>query len=287
LKAVSDGGEPTRFVIVGRARTGTTLLRSLLKSHPQIRCYSELLNLNKRYSGGDLGRLLNDPVRYLKGKLEPKENKDVDAVGFKVLYDQGSYKRYKAALEKRYDRMHNDLRIDQAKVTGFIDGTYDPADIECRLKRVWQWLREDKTLKILHLKRKNRLRTLVSLAIAEERNEWLFEQQTGKQRKKVTLDPVWLERNLRNIVSQEMEHDLIFGSHDTLEIHYEDIAGGTTDVLKGMQQFLAVEPTKLRSSLKKQNPQPLEQLIQNYSEVREYFIGSEWGELFQVGERNR
>lgn len=52
---------------------------------------------------------------------------------------------------------------------------------------------------------------------------------------------------------------------------YEDLVEQRQDVLRKTQSFLGVAPTPLSVTLRKQNPEPLRQLIANYDELYEAF----------------
>ena len=50
--------------------------------------------------------------------------------------------------------------------------------------------------------------------------------------------------------------------------------------MPGAQSFLGVEPQVLTVGLRKQNPDDLRALIENYDELREAFADTEYGEFF-------
>ncbi len=62
----------TRFVIYGQWRTGSTLLASLLDSHPQVRCYGELFHLQQwqgRLHSRIQGLAFRHPLAYLMTRM--------------------------------------------------------------------------------------------------------------------------------------------------------------------------------------------------------------------------
>jgi len=89
LSPPKHGRPTTRFVIFAQPRTGSTLLASLLKAHPRIRCDGEILG--KR-------RLLPGPFVTARSILAEE-----DVYGFKVMifqlwnqriYDVGAFMRH-------------------------------------------------------------------------------------------------------------------------------------------------------------------------------------------------
>jgi hypothetical protein len=83
-----------KFVIIGRARSGTTLLRDLLDSHPDVRCDGEVLH-----------SLVIDPIGYLENLAAKSTSK---AYGAKLLsYQMVQVQRFRdpaGFLGKLHDR---------------------------------------------------------------------------------------------------------------------------------------------------------------------------------------
>ena len=90
-----------KFVIVCGIRTGSTMLCSLLASHPQTRTFFEVFH---RYTGSTPFQVSGyrakssdpkisylrqtDPVGFINQEVWRKHPKNVKAVGFKLLYTQ-------------------------------------------------------------------------------------------------------------------------------------------------------------------------------------------------------
>ena len=61
-------------------------------------------------------------------------------------------------------------------------------------------------------------------------------------------------------------HDL-FRDHQLLTLFYEDLVENREEVFRQVQEFLGVEPGPLEVALRKQNPEPLPELLSNYDEL--------------------
>ena len=110
-------------MILGSARTGSNFLLSLLSSHPSIKTYGELFNLDS-LPRDDLSAALEDPVAYLQRRVYMPHGPGISAVGFKMFYDhltkdyfdkpvrvadtsqqlQDRFDRFSAFVESNYDR---------------------------------------------------------------------------------------------------------------------------------------------------------------------------------------
>jgi LPS sulfotransferase NodH len=133
----------------------------------------------------------------------------------------------------------------------------------------WGKLAAHKDLKVIHLTRRNRLRTVISLEIAFKTGRWTKAGSSGDPKaKRLTLDPVKLMRRLEQIEEGEAAARRRFCDRPILELVYEDLIRSPREVFESVGDYLGVhgiEPGKIR--LKRQNPESLNQLIINYNEV--------------------
>jgi LPS sulfotransferase NodH len=133
----------------------------------------------------------------------------------------------------------------------------------------WQKLVACKDLNVIHLTRRNRLRTVISLEIAFKTGRWTKAGSSGSPiEKRVTLDPLKLLKRLEQIEEGEAATRNRFCDRPVLEIVYEDIVQSPKEVFASVGAYLGVDgidPGKIR--LKKQNPEGLAQLIMNYDEI--------------------
>ena len=137
----------------------------------------------------------------------------------------------------------------------------------------WEKFLSHKYLRIIHLTRKNRLKTIVSLDIAFKTNQWsLSANDKNKQlvEKRILLNTSTLIDRLEQI--QEYETFIRDGFKDRhiLEVVYEKLTTEPEETFQYIGAFLGVDDIELgKITLTKQNPESLEQLIVNYDEVYE------------------
>lgn len=133
----------------------------------------------------------------------------------------------------------------------------------------WKKLAARTDLKVIHLTRRNRLRTAVSLEIAFKTGRWT---QAGHsidlQEKQIILDWSKLLKRLEQIEEGEAATRARFSDRSVLEIVYEELVQSPRNVFATVSAYLGVhgiDPGKIR--LKRQNPESLAQLIANYDEI--------------------
>jgi len=273
----------SRFVILAHARTGSSLLSHALNSHPRIICFGEVFNWVLTYvsftvegydesNADDLNLRNKDPVAFLQERIFCQPPGMSSAVGFKLHYSHCS------------------------PPWGF------PALLD--------HLAEDKEVRILHLQRRNMLKSLASEKIAAATGGYYHVRAATRLRSipKAFIHPVIALKKARLIIAQNVrsrrrprrvtlsveeckayfeetkatvkQHDELFREHDKLSLFYEEILSARDDVFARAQSFLGVEPQVLTVGLRKQSPDDLRALIENYDELREAFADTEYGEFF-------
>ncbi len=167
------------------------------------------------------------------------------------------------------------------KFLGFKLFYYHPMDSED--KGVWDIIKNDKSIKIIHLTRQNMLRTIVSREIADKTNTW-----TNKKTKNIEKSQKQIELDLKHCLS---EFDLIkdyedktrmeFTDHDIIEISYEKLVKDKQTAMNELFDFFGVFRSEVSSSYKKQNVEKLEDLVTNYDEIRNGLVDTKWAYLIQ------
>jgi LPS sulfotransferase NodH len=144
----------------------------------------------------------------------------------------------------------------------------------------WKKLAACNDLKIIHLTRRNRLRTVISLEIAFKTGQWTHgTKSTAPKEKRLTLDPIKLLQRLEQIDEGEAATRVRFCDHPMLEIVYEDLVQSPYEMFASVGAYLGVDgidPGKIR--LKRQNPESLGQLIVNYDEVESLLKNTRFAE---------
>lgn len=170
-----------------------------------------------------------------------------------------------------------DKKSKKVQCAGFKIFYYHPLDSDS--KAVWDKIKNDRSIRIIHLKRSNILETLVSRKIAVKTDVWL---QSGNvstpsiEERKVTLTPEECLKEFESTRANEHQIDEQYQQHQLMELKYEELVADTPAALSQVFQFLGVKPVTVSSSLRKQNKESLSELMTNYTEIKEALNGTEW-----------
>jgi LPS sulfotransferase NodH len=286
----------TRFIVLGDARTGSNLLVDALNSHPQIVCFREVLNYVQDFV--DYGvpgyddrdaewfavRKAN-PARFLRERIFSGHAETVRAAGFKLHY---------------------------AHIWGF-----EP-QYHGLFERVLDALTRDTALRVVHLQRRNLLRSLLSLRLAQATGIWMegradggrapLTRQTSRslaQRladrlrgieppvepeealptppgpaESIALDAADCAAHFARVEAEVARFNKLFAGHDMFTLSYEDLVSSPR-AHGDVQRFLGVEQEPLTVALRRQHPQPMSQLISNFDELRRAFAGTPYRSFFR------
>lgn len=137
--------------------------------------------------------------------------------------------------------------------------------------KLFKDVREDASIKIIHLYREDRLRLFTSLKMAENSGNWSYNKQDDISNKRIRIDQNEAKNFVENYTKKKALLTEQFSNHDLIKISYEQLIESPESVLQQIQRFLKIKPKKLKSVLKKQNPEPLSELIINYDEICNLF----------------
>ena len=279
-------GDYVRFIILSGPRTGSNMLAQALNSNPSIRCFHEVLNSIVGFVMYDL----HNTDRQESPTEDDVAFRERDPIGFLEQRIFGEYPDDVAAVGFKYHYGH---------IWGF-PGVFDHVV-------------KDDSIRVVHLKRRNGLRTLLSLKTAQQTGRWMEtgtlpltparllgallhpKRLAGRVAKLVQRPdpPVTVpERELtiskeeldQFIISAEMtEHhfDELFERHPSITVYYEDILHQRNVVYEATQSFLGVEAHPLSVTLAKQNPEPARELLSNFDELRVAFKDTEYASWFE------
>jgi len=157
---ISSHTDYTPFIIFGHGRTGSTMLVSMLQSHEQCICHSELLHphspkwfyehLNYLYRGKSTRD--SGASSFLKNHVFDEKGKCISAVGFKLLYCN--------------------LSIGEGSS---ISSNNELENLIKYIKHIGS--------KVIHIKRKNKLKRYVSMKLAEKRKKWVAKNKKSIEKK--------------------------------------------------------------------------------------------------------
>lgn len=235
-----------KFLIIGAARTGSTLLVKTLNTIPGVRCHGELLGPNKVRGfedGVDLEhtsaqeraarerRLLEarnaDPLGFLHTAMSGPEA----AAGFKMIYSTLALPQWQATIDA---------------------------------------LLADKNLWYIHLARRNNLRRYVSEEIAN--NGGPIHSGAGGRADVPAQITVDIDAFLANNAQVEAEHASVAArlpAQRTLDVTYERLATDTAAALRQVCRFLGVDPgeREIIPALEKVGAKDLSSTVSNYQQL--------------------
>lgn len=240
----------TPFVVVGRSRVGSNLLRSLLNAHPNIVAFGEVFRDIKALDWDHTGyfqepaataMVADDPVRFVSGRVLGRYPRDVHAVGFKLFY-------YHARDGRQAD--------------------------------IWPWLLGRRDIRVIHLKRGNLLQTHVSRKRAAVTGKWV--NTSGEPDKAITLRLDYDEvlADFEQTRAWESDCDRAFASHPLMQMEYEQLASDFRAESKRVEAFLGVQPRVIEPSTFQQSTQSLASTVANYHEIKARFAGTPWSGFF-------
>jgi LPS sulfotransferase NodH len=246
-----------RFIIVCPARSGSTMLAHLVRSHPDCVSNSEVMAFTDNVGGfdssirkhlasyGDESELVRwrreDPVDFMNRAAFYAG--DHLWGGFKIKSDELVLREYASILDA---------------------------------------LRADRSIKVLHLNRANLLERYVSWVMVNEvtgvtmavRREDVPEFGT------VRISPRKAERDFVLAEERQALVDGWFANHEMLQLLYEDLTRDPVGESKRICDFLDVESRALTTQTIKIAPH-VSTLISNFDQLREHFAGTRFAPLFE------
>jgi hypothetical protein len=267
---VTVGLTPMRyFAVVAHQRSGSTFLGSVLNAHPQIHICGELF-LDKKY------RKKNYFYHYWLGKMA------ADKVNITISRQPELIHDY---LDSVMGQVPDSCEIG-------IDVKYNQLRMLPKLLQVFDEL----DFKIIHLIRKNTLKTHVSYLLNIKKKE-LGRKAHGSQKvpvAKITLptDETLVDRLETKRDEIDYYRRTLRSRFEYLELYYEDFFGSGTqesrtiaqEVLDQVFHFLSIPAygnENLTSELKKTNPAQLSKLIENYEEVKTLLSATQFADLLE------
>lgn len=168
------------------------------------------------------------------------------------------------------------------KAVGFKLFYYHPRDNSC--PELWNTLVQMPELHVIHLKRQNILRTLLSRRIALKQDLWEIKQpgQNGTiSDRQVSFTRSELLEGFQKTRLWEQKYSKKFAEHPILEVNYENLIENPEKEFHLITRFLKLNSHIPHTCHQQQNPEKTSDLILNYKELREVFSGSEWASFFE------
>ena len=124
---------------------------------------------------------------------------------------------------------------------------------------------------VVHLLRRDRLRTLVSRDIAKHTNRWTSTGRAGSLvPRRIVLETGDLVERLERIERFEQLARRRLAGRRVLEMHYEELTADPATKFDAIAAFLGITDMPQREiHLRRQNPEPLNALVANFDEIVE------------------
>lgn len=244
------------FMILGAGRTGTNMLVGYLQSHPAIRCYGELFHQYEPRLGyqhleqpGRLQRLKKqrkkDVSDFLHRHFLGRQPRRLRAIGFKLIY---WHAEEKAPWQQQ----------------------------------IVPTLQAIENLKVIHIRRTDRLAHYVSGQLAAQNKRWVQRSKNdGSTVKQLDIDPRHFEAFANQIQALEEKYEKLFAQFPCFETTYEALTAEPEQTLAAIQQFLEVPAITMQTDTRKQIQKTKADTILNYDALKAHFQGHAFASFFE------
>lgn len=242
------------FCILAAERSGTSWLVDLLDQHPQIRCTNDVL--------------ANSPHDSASSFLGSKPGSQ--KFGFKVLQwqNQGWLDHVlrdpsiPVILQWRKDPVRHYYSVISARESGVYHAKPLFETIQDRCRNALQSARQGEFWYVGFA-----IKSVMKIAA----NSLLLRRSYQPKLRTIDLEQFQFFLDARRAWLSKSRELLEARSGSWIEVTYEDLAyADRTRTLSRIQEFLGVTARELKSTFTKLNPEPLESLFRNMSELRQF-----------------
>lgn len=238
----------SKYVIVGTQRSGTTYLRHCLNSHPEITCHGEVFQ-----------------------KLYPDNYGYYQYIRTNPVYRVSHYLARSAVVSSYLNKLYSKSR---GVNIGFKLMYSQVRFIPYAFPMVIDYLKKNE-ISIIHVIRRNVLKTHLSRLAAEQRQLYHAKQEQAMEQ--VHVETKGLLHELRKIEGENAWWREKFSSGRYLDVEYERFILNKDEQSKRMLDFMNVRRFReLTSSNVKINPDDLTLLISNYEDVDKCLADTEF-----------
>lgn len=239
----------TRFLIFSTQRSGTHFLASLLQSSPSVLCLGEVFH--HRDSSNNFYRAIGLSPNQLQATVSSRSFRKYSEFELAVRDE-----RRPAATSFGPIVMYNQFeRLPDKVKLGLFEGR-----------------------RIIHLQRKNFLRTHVSDLINNLPNAKSHLRERAEiKRIEVPIRDLFASLHRRK-ADLERKH-AVLSKYSSIETIYENLVIDPVNEVRRLCGFLEIDSFIPSTTLVRSNPSPLNEIITNYAEVHSALVGTEFEEL--------
>ena len=133
---------------------------------------------------------------------------------------------------------------------------------------MWDIIKADKSIKLIHIYREDLLRSYLSLEIARRTNDWVKYSKKSPRLEQIFLDTTDFKQYASDIAKYQKTFLMSFKKHQIHEISYENLIESPEELTNQILDFLNLPRKKLTSQMRPQNPFSIEEIVLNYEEVK-------------------
>lgn len=219
------------FTIFGTMRSGSNLLEQSLNQYPDIHCYGELFNPS----------FISGPNKndFLGFSLIDREKDPISLIDAMISSNKGGI----AGFRIFYD--HDQRVVDKTLL--------DPQCAKIVLQR-------------------DPLNSFLSLKIAQNTDQWMLRNISDRRTAQIVFDPNEFEeyRKVQDAYYTHVRTVIQETGQSAFWLNYPEQKD--PNIVNGLAKFLGSthKVKSLKEKIRRQNPEPLHEKIQNYSDVEEY-----------------
>ncbi len=233
----------TPYIILSRPRSGSNLLFTALKSHPNIICFNEVFGWDKeilfKYPGyrwwahdPEVVKLRDNRVEdFMDNYIYRSHPPGTGAVGFKLFY-----------------RQHRKVE-----------------------RSVWDWLAEHPEVRIIHLQRRNALKAFVSHKLALQTKIWVGVVENIEEYQ-VEVNPEELINYINALEHWQQQIPKLYPEHPVQHLWFEDLVRDFENKCRMLCDFLEVPFHPMKIGTPQQGRYDLRQVVANWEEVEALLI---------------
>lgn len=229
-------GGTVPFVVLTTQRSGSVMLVQSLRSHPQVFCYHEMFRRGHPSPDAFRAHLASSRWRRVRRWVLP--------YGTTLRYLEDLYGSRPNEDAVGFKLMYNQLRRDP-----FLYPTFRRLGV-----------------RVLHLVRRNLLKTEVSAVVARDTGRFHVKERPNDP-VRVRIDAATIAERLEWRERAVERHRRRFRRFPVLEVTYEDLVADREEQSMRITRFLDVEPRVLTTDWVKVNPDRLSAVVANYEEL--------------------
>jgi len=231
------------FIILIPGRTGSTYLRELLDSHPNIRCGHELFGGYWRTPSHLRSAKAVLQIEQIYDFLQEKHSSKITALGFKT-------KGYDVLDKTSFSRLLKELKVNV---------------IHMQRRNIV----------------KEAVSAITSRNLYQRTNKWnLFNKNDGAGPFKINIGEFTEFFRYKEHVNNELNKFVKDLRLPTLAVYYEDLLADKSKTLRSIFRFLKVPYKKTCCKVLKNTPDDLTKIIINFDEIKSHYVGTPYEAMF-------